>query len=290
MGLTIAPPLPAASAGGTKPLDPKLVEKLFQARNVAPLDVTANVAGIPSPGSCNGLIEDDPKYKKLVPAMRKIIKSLATGILVARRFQIYRVGRAELYNLGKQQSFWAGADEMWMGVTSTGSIVPADSADAEGENYTLNFYKGYCESFETSASQAVPSVPFHPEDGSRRQDIEAAKAATDASEYISRLNDAPMLMQRLAYHGFNSGLFAMYVRSVTDGQRFGFEPDEDGNPTDVPKSREIASVHGALDITVPMWADNQSECDYLCWHLDIPKSLGKRPIPGRRRRSRRPEL
>lgn len=285
MGLTVAPPMPAADAGalgasvGMSEKDRKLLEKLLQSRNVAALDSNANYQGIPSPAACNGLLEDEPEGADLVRAMKKIVKSLAHGILVARRFQIYRTGRAELYNLGKQQSFWAGADESWMGVTSSGSVVPADSADAEGTNYTLNFYKGYCESFETSASQAVPSVPFHPEDSNRREDIEGAKAATDASEFIARNNDAPMLMQKLAYHGFNSGLFAVYVRSVTDGQRFGYELDADGNPTEVPKSREILSVHGALDITVPLWADNQNECDYLAWHLDIPKSLAKATYP-----------
>lgn len=276
---TTAPVMPSGANPTTKTArDPKLAEKLLQAQNVAALDQAANYQGIPDPSQCNGLLEDDDP--KLVGAMRKIVKSLATGILVARRFQIYRAGRAELYNLGKQQSFWAGADEMWMGVTSTGTIVPADSAEAEGTNYTLNFYKGYCESFETAASQAIPSVPFHPEDSNRREDIEAAKSATDASEFIARNNDAPMLMQKLAYHGFNSGLFAVYVRSVTDGQRFGYETDpETGELTNIPKSREVMSVHGALDLTVPLWADNQSECDYLSWHLDIPRSLAKATYP-----------
>lgn len=272
------PPVSQASGQAAPKRDPKLLDKLLQARNVAALDAKANVQGIPDPSQCNGLLQDDDP--ELVSAMKRIVKSLATGILVARRFQIYRAGRAELYNLGKQNSFWAGADEAWMGVTSNGSIVPADASDAEGTNYTLNFYKGYCESFETAASQAVPSVPFHPEDSNRGEDIEAAKSATDASEFISRNNDAPMLMQKLAYHGFNSGLFAVYVRSVTDGQRFGWEPDPDtGELTDVPKSRELLSVHGALDITVPLWADNQAECDYLSWHLDIPKSLAKATYP-----------
>lgn len=251
--------------------NPKLLDKLAQAKNVAPLDVDSSYQGVPDPLASNADLEKtDPQ---LCAALRTITGKLAKQILVARRLQIYRAGRSELYYLGKQKIFWNGNAQQWTGVGPNGSIISADNYESESFDYTTNFYKGYAESFMTTASQNVPGVPFHPEDPNRRDDIEAAKAATSASELIARFNDAPMLLAKMAYHGFTGGLMATYTRAIVDGNRFGFEIDPaTGQPTTIPKSREIITVLGALDISVPMYADTQDDMDYLCWFVDMPKS------------------
>lgn len=251
--------------------DPKLIGKLVQAQNIAPLDLVTSVDGIPDPVTSNAYLEkEDPQ---LCAALRKIVAGLARQILVARRMQIYRAGRSELYYLGKQKIFWNGAEGQWTGLGATGSIISADHVESESFDFTENDYKAFCDSFMTTASQNVPGVPFHPEDPNRREDIEAAKGATSASEYIARVNDAPMLMGKVAYHGFTGGLMATYVRTVVDGQRFGYEVDpQTGQPGKVPKSQQVISVHGALDLSVPMYADDQPGMDYLCWFVDGPKS------------------
>ncbi len=121
---------------------------------------------------------------------------------------------------------------------------------------------------------------FHPEDASRREDIEAAKGATDASELLARQNDAPMLLEKMAYHGFTGGTMVTYAREVTDGNRFGFEIDPaSGQPTNVPKSRVMISCHGSLDFSFPPLADSQADCDWADWHLEVPTSLAKATYP-----------
>ncbi len=258
--------------------NPKLLEKLAQSRNVTALDTNTAVAGAADPAASMAFLEkEDPKA---CAALKTILAHAARQIIVARRMQIYRAGRSELYYLGKQKIFWNGADQQWNGVGPNGSIVSAESYEAESFDFVTNFYKGYAESFMTTASQNVPGVPFRSEDPNRREDIEASKSATSGSELIARWNDAPMLLSRLAYHGFTGGLMATYVREVTDGQQFGYEVDPvTGQLTKIPKSRPVISVHGALDISVPMYADTQADMDYLAWFVDMPKARAKATYP-----------
>jgi hypothetical protein len=262
----------------TPPPDEKLMRRLDQARNVAPLDTDSQTQGVPNPqASMADLEKEDPEA---CAALKTILTKCARQIIVARRMQIYRAGRSELYYLGKQKIFWNGSQQEWNGVGPNGSIVSAESYEAESFDFVTNFYKGYAESFMTTAAQNVPGVPFHPEDPNRREDIESAKHATSASELVSRWNNAPMLCSKLAYHGFTGGLMATYVREVTDGSQFGYEVDpQTGQLTNVPKSRPVISIHGALDVSVPMWADSQSDMDYLCLFTDIPKSKAHATYP-----------
>lgn len=258
--------------------DPKLLQKLEQARNITSLDASTSVAGVPSPGASNAFLEKSDK--EVADALRRIAQVAARQIIVARRQQIYRIGRSELYFLSKQKIFWNGSEGQWNGVGPNGSILAADNYECESFDYTTNFYKGYGESFMTTASQNVPGVPFHAEDPTRREDIDAAKSASSAAELIARQNDASQLLAKLAYHGFTGGLMATYSRSVSDGLRFGFEADpQTGELTNIPKIRQLISVMGGLDISVPMYADSQAEMDYLCWFLDCPRSRAHATYP-----------
>jgi hypothetical protein len=272
-------------ATSSKPLqeaDPKLQAKLDAARNAVALDFSAAL-GSPDPKECNAFLEKEEPL--IFEDLLGIIKKLSSQMLFARRMQIYRAGQAELYKLGKQTIMWDEASENWMGVTATGSFIPANDDRAEDDDWVLNFYKGYCESFETTASENVPPIVFVGEDSSNREDMDAAKNATAASELIARNNDAPMLMEKYANHGWTGGIMATYTRSVTDGNRFGWQTDpQTGEPIvqggqKVPKSQVVISVHGALDITLPETSDDQAQMEHLGFHLDIPMSKGRATYP-----------
>lgn len=262
--------------------DPKLAGKLDAARNAVGLDVSAPL-GSPDPAACNAFLEKE--NQQIYEDLMKIIKKLSSQMLFARRMQIYRAGQAELYKLGKQNICWDANSESWMGVTKTGAFVPADDDEAEDDDWVLNFYKGYCESFETTASEAVPPIVFVPEDSTNKEDMDAAKHASVASEKIARDNDAPMLLAEYAHHACTGGLMATYTRTVTDGNRFGWQSDPETNEPvmqngqKVPKSQVVISVHGALDITLPETAGKQEEMDHLGFHLDIPLSKAYATYP-----------
>jgi hypothetical protein len=263
-------------------VDPKVQQKLDDSRNVVALDFSTEL-GAPDPVASNAFLErDEPD---IYQSLFGIVKKLSSQLLVARRMQIYRAGQAELYKLGKQSICWDEGSESWMGVTSTGAFIPADDSRAEDDDWVLNFYKGYCESFETTASENVPPIVFLGEDSTDPDDNEAAKHASGASELIARNNDAPMLMEKYAHHGWTGGVMATYTRSVTDGNRFGWKTDPETkepilmNGQQVPKSQVVISVFGALDLTLPETADNQTQMDHLGFHLDIPLSRGRATYP-----------
>jgi hypothetical protein len=261
---------------------PKLRAKLDAARNAVPLDFSAAL-GSPDPAECNAFLEKE--NPDLFADLLGIIKKLSNQMLVARRMQIYRAGQAELYNLGKQSIMWDEGSESWMGVTAAGAFIPASDDRAEDDDWVLNFYKGYGESFETTASENVPPIVFVGEDSTNREDMDAAKNASAASELIARNNDAPMLMAKYANHGWTGGVMATYTRSVTDGNRFGWQSDPaTGDPVlqngqKVPKSQVVISVHGALDITLPETSDDQTQMEHLSFHLDVPMSKGRATYP-----------
>ncbi len=263
-------------------LDPKLQGKIDSARNAVSLDMSAPL-GSADPVLCNAFLEK--QEPEIYQDLMTIIKKLSSQMLYARRMQIYRAGQAELYKLGKQQILWDENSESWLGVTQGGAFIPADDDRAEDDDWVLNFYKGYCESFETTASENVPPIVFVPEDSTNQEDVQAAKHACTASEFIARANDAPLLMEKYAHHGWTGGMMATYTRSVTDGQRFGWQSDPQTrepilqNGQKVPKSQVVISVHGALDVTLPETADDQTQMDHLSFHLDIPMSKGRATYP-----------
>lgn len=257
-------------------------DKIDAARNAVALDFSSEL-GAPDPVECNANLEKEEP--QLYQSLLGIVKKLGSQMLVARRQQIYRAGQAELYKLGKQSIVWDESSEGWLGVTQTGAFISAHDSEAEDDDWVLNFYKGYCESFETTASENVPPIIFLAEDSTNPDDTEAAKNATNASELIARNNDAPMLMEKYANHGWTGGMMATYTRTVTDGNRFGWKEDpETREPIvmkgqKVPKSQVVISVHGALDITLPETADDQAQMDHLSFHLDIPISRGRATYP-----------
>lgn len=140
--------------------DPQLAKKLMQAQNVAPLEKGASRSGAPDPIASNADLEK--QFPKMAQALRTISSMCAKQIIIARRMQIYRAGRSELYYLGKQKIAWNGGQGQWSGVGPSGGLISAYDYEAESFDFTTNFYKGYAESFMTTAAQNVPGVPLIP--------------------------------------------------------------------------------------------------------------------------------
>ena len=252
------------------------------AGNAVPLD-SPSPTGTPDPVYCNANLEKEKP--QVYQDLMSIVKKLSNQLLFARRMQIYRAGRAELYKLGKQTITWDGLNENWVGVTSQGAFLNAFDDEVDDDDWVTNFYGGFAEHFETTISENVPPIIFIPEDTSNPDDVSAAKNASLASELIARNNDAPMLMGRYAHHSWTGGLIATYTRTVTDGNRFGWEVDPDtGEPLlqngqKVPKSQVVITVHGALDITLGETPDDDAELDHLGFHMDIPFSKARAMYP-----------
>ena len=170
---------------------------------------------------CNSDLED--REPEVVGALRSIVSDLARQSLVARRWQIRRVRRAELY--------WQSLQYLWVNpvdqqlYTPTEARIFDDSASQEQPRYQFvtNIYQAYGLGFIAVVSQDIPDVVFFPEDPNDEQDVTAAKAANDVAELIQRNNDPEALFIKMGYHAWTGGLLAIHVDYQTDGQKFGWD-------------------------------------------------------------------
>ena len=174
---------------------------------------------------CNSKLEEsDPE---VVKALRAIVGDLARQSLVARRWQIRRVRRAELY--------WQSLQYLWVNpvdnqlYTPTEARVFDDSAAQDQPRYQFvtNIYQPYGLGFIAVTCQDIPGIAFFPDDPNDEDDITAAKAAKDVADLIQRNNDPEEIFQQFGYHAWTGGLIAIHVRFVTDGQKFGWDSVDD---------------------------------------------------------------
>lgn len=288
---------------------------------------TAPIDGpdINTPDLCNRDLEKtDPQ---LTAALKSIVDNLARQTIVARRWQIRRVRKCELYWQGIQYLWWNTADQQWH--LPNEANVFDDTASESGPRYQFvtNVYQAYGLSFIAVVSQDIPTIHFFPEDPNDEDDIQAARAASDVVELIQRNNDPERLFSQMGYHAWTGGLFGLYVRYVADGNRFGwdempeYEPgmsqltpdafvcpkcgarltqqqaangicpecgsqitDNDLQPgqsaqvpqqtgtSRIPRGQEVVSCHGALELDVPIYANEQNEYPYIKWQLEVPRS------------------
>jgi hypothetical protein len=174
-----------------------------------------------TPDPCNSqLPQTDPE---VVQALKGIVMDVGKKSLVARRYQIRRVRRAELY--------WQSLQYLWTNpvdgqlYTPTEAQLFDDSAlqDQPRYQFVTNIYQAYGLSFIAVAAQDIPDIAFFPEDPNDEDDVTAAKAANDVAELIQRNNDPEKIFWEMAYHAWTGGLIGIYVRYVTDGNKFGWD-------------------------------------------------------------------
>lgn len=174
-----------------------------------------------TPDPCNSkLPQTDPL---VVEALKGIVMDVGKKSLVARRYQIRRVRRAELY--------WQSLQYLWTNpvdgqlYTPTEAQLFDDSAlqDQPRYQFVTNIYQAYGLSFIAVAAQDIPDIAFFPEDPNDEDDVTAAKAANDVAELIQRNNDPEKIFWEMAYHAWTGGLIGIYVRYVTDGNKFGWD-------------------------------------------------------------------
>jgi hypothetical protein len=274
-------------------------QKSADAANLAPLVGATAIPGQPDPKASNADLEKTKP--QVVAALRSIVSQVARQTSVARRLQIQRVGKAEMYWEGRQHIWWNDSDGKFMDSSQVGVVLGGESDDNQSRfSFTKNFYSPFGEAFIAALTQMVPKVPFRPVDPNNEDDIRASRAASDAAEYLARVNDPKKLMRRMGYHGYTGSLLAAHVRWVTDGNQFGWDdnaqlsfgtvPGSDSTmpqqsavtgttSSKVPKGQVMITIHGAAEINTPIWANEQEEFSYLNWQIEVPRSLAKSTFP-----------
>lgn len=113
------------------------------------------------------------------------------------------------------------------GMPIEGSGSGEDPMEQPDYLWTRNYYQAKGIIIVSVLSQNVPAVIMSPENWDEEDDRTFAEEANHIVDLIERNNDAQDLLAQTAYHYYTGGKVGMYVRFVTDGQRFKY--------TDVPE-------------------------------------------------------
>jgi hypothetical protein len=140
--------------------------------------------------------------------------------LTSRRIQIRDVWKNRLFWQGKQRILPYRGGWVLPGQVA-GMGTSDDSQDSQETNITLAHGQGIV----SALTSGLPSVRFEAQDQSNPAEVSAAENGEKARLLIERNNDMIVRQGEVARFGWTDEVTYIYVRSVYDGQRFGFEDD-----------------------------------------------------------------
>ena len=273
-------------------------------------------------GVLAGVEVSDEKHPDLVAdltvAEKNAIKELVTKAskrdYPARLIEIIEAWQAALFYRGFQ---------FLVPRTGGGWIIPGEST-GYGPSMQMdlallptNIYSSYAQIIISSLTRAVPGVRWEPQDADNDAQITATEAADKFTKVISRNNDLVMVQTDASRYFWTDGRALYYTRFVLDGQRFGWE--EDDQPDDIvpenepsseqvdavvegleeqenegeaegqqeetpikrtPRGQEVRTAHGKLEVKLtPMMANTLDEVDVLQYETEVSISRAKGMCP-----------
>lgn len=170
-----------------------------------------------------------PGQPEVVSTLRQLVFQYRQEGIFARRLEIRRIRQARLFWNELQYGWFDPFSMNWRMPTGATGLSPGDEESQQDWGklmFVTNFYQAFGLSFISIMSQDVPSVVFYPQDADQDTDIAAAKAATDACELIELNNHVSELLTNTGYFLWTDGKIGAYVRYVTDGNRFGWDEQD----------------------------------------------------------------
>lgn len=167
-----------------------------------------------------------PAKPELVSTLRALVYQYRQEGIFGRRLEIRRIRQARLFWQELQYGWFDPFSMNWRMPQGSQGLSPGDDEAQQDWGklmFVTNFYQAFGLSFISVMSQDVPSVVFYPQDISQDADISSAKAATDACELIEENNHVAELLTSVGYYLWTDGKIGSYVRSVADGNRFGWD-------------------------------------------------------------------
>lgn len=257
-----------------------------------PTGVAPNEAPKPTPEQPDPCNRDlDKQSPEVVNALRGIIEDIKRQNIVARRWQIRRIRKSELYWQGIQYLWWNPVDQNFH--LPTEANIFEDSAIEEGLRYQFvtNIYQAYGLSFIAVVSQDVPNIHFFPEDPNDEEDIQTARAASDVAELIQRNNDPAKIFSEMGYYAYTGGILGMFVRYVADGDRFGWDTIDQFEPSSavmgedtficpnckeqIPTNDPSAQMGICPNCGTQLTDDNRAPAQ----SVTVPKAVGSERVP-----------
>lgn len=168
-------------------------------------------------------LSDDEKN-----AIKGLIRDCAKRDTAARRMEVEQAWEARLFKRGYQYLLPRRGGGWYLPSPTTG--FGAGRQIQQAALYETNIYGAHCDIITSALVRDIPECRFEPENPSYDPDITAADAAEDYKEIFERSNDLRALHTQAADYMCTDGRVLFYTRTVLDGQRFGFQNDEEDEP------------------------------------------------------------
>jgi hypothetical protein len=202
----------------------------------------------------NAELNDEEKAK-----LKDLVKRAAKRDYPARLIEVIQAWEAALFYRGFQ---------FLIPQRGGGWIIPGE---ATGYGPTMqmdlallptNIYSARAQMIIAALTRTVPSVRFAPQRADSDAQITAAESADKFTKIISRNNDLIMIQTDASRYLWTDGRFLYWSRFIKDGQRFGWE--EDDEPDDlVPEMgaepQQAGSVEAQADAATPESAETAQE-------------------------------
>jgi hypothetical protein len=142
----------------------------------------------------------------------------------ARRDEVKRCRLAREFWKGLQYQYWT-ADGAWHLPWDTRNATTA--GDEPRYAYVTNYYQAFGLSIMAVLSQDIPAVRLWPQNPDDPADQATAEDGTAVVEVIERNNEPTEMLLDEAFYLWTDGKVGGYVRYVVDGQRWGYQDEED---------------------------------------------------------------
>lgn len=220
----------------------------------------------------------------------ELCRNCAKRDMAARRMEVEQAWEARLFQRGYQYLFPRRGGGWQLFSAATGRTW---SQMQGAQVYETNIYGAHCEILTSALTRDIPVGRFEPEDPNSGPDVTAAEKAEEFQEVFAKNNDLKALHTQAANYMCTDGRILFYTRYVVDGQRFGFNDDEEQTavvPEDeenaepqhsakAPRGREVTTVLGKLEHKCPINAQTIHDMDFVQAHWDVHEARAKARFP-----------
>src|SRR5215475_13307343 len=221
----------------------------------------------------------------------ELCRNCARRDLASRRMEVEQTWEAELFERGYHYLFPRRGGGWQLFSQASGKTW----AQMQGAQvFETNIYAAHCEILTSALTRDLPNVRFQPADPENDPDVTAAAAADEFKECFAKNNDLKKLHSAAAGMMCTDGRVLFYTTYRLDGQRFGFEdddehrgiaPEEDADTPAKqkvnrrPRGREVVECLGKLSHKVPIMADDIHDMDFCIAFWDMDECRAKAKFP-----------
>ena len=183
---------------------------------------TMAAEGDSSPGG--GLRKDKvpTRIQESLLKIRQAFEGHVDGSRARREYQKKCLKLFEMYR-GNQWCWWDYSANAFRSQTSSSGGQLSNSPTGTGQAlYVMNFLQGYLLAIVALLTGNDMKVRFQPEDPSKAEDVVAAEKATLVMKIFQQSEAAFDQLRREVFALCTCGTYGSYIRSVTDGERWGF--------------------------------------------------------------------